>query len=398
MGIFERLMNNKKNGLYNDMQAVENYADAQKVEALRTNPKQMLTPLQITNTGELDTEATGNVQNYINSPEARQKVLDDKLTQMASQKASPWQKVWGRDLTADVRTFDPETNAMTMETKSLHQPGYLEKAGQGLKRGLNDLLGGYDENRNQNFSLNNWDKNYLDNGERKGSMYHLGEGLGSFAKLAESPVGRALLVGGIVGAGGGSGLEALAYGSQAGMQNQVNRAKDQLYRNALAERGVDTSNIRGYIGDETFKNFSTNQYKNRRLNQETYNKLKTSFDKQLQDGSLSPEEYRNNINMLNSKFLDDQIYTIEAGNVGLSNPTRRTNIAEKLAPYQQKYLDARTGYYGTKGQKEEEENADLAEFLAIVQSGDEGAINHARAEFIRRYGIDPSKQIKDNKK
>lgn len=275
MALIDFLFNKGANKLYNDMQAVENYADMQKAEALKSKLKPVLVPLQMDATGGLDAEATKKVQDFVNSPEARQQVLDERLAQAAAQKATPWQKVWGRDLTADIQTVDPQTNAVTMETKSLHQPGYFEKAGQGLKRGLNDILGGYGENRTQNFSTNNWNNNYLDNGNKKGLAYKLGEGLGSFAKLAESPLGRSLLVGGIVGASGGSGLEALSYGAQTGMLNQANRMKDQMYRNSLFESakssimGSDLSeeekerqiaevanrinSYRGYVGDDTYK-------------------------------------------------------------------------------------------------------------------------------------------------
>jgi hypothetical protein len=58
---------------------------------------------------------------------------------------------------------------------------------------------------------------------------------------------------GIVGATGGTALPAMAFGAQAGFGNKQVRMKDQLYRNALAERGVDTSDIKGFIGDDTFK-------------------------------------------------------------------------------------------------------------------------------------------------
>ena len=275
MALIDFLFKGKNDRLYNDMEAVENYADMQKADALKSKLKPALVPLQMDATGGLDAEATKKVQDFVNSPEARQQVLDERLAQAAAQKATPWQKVWGRNLTADIQTVDPQTNAVTMETKSLHQPGYFEKAGQGLKRGLNDILGGYGENRTQSFSTDNWNNNYLDNGNKKGLAYKLGEGLGSFAKLAESPVGRALLVGGIVGAGGGSGLQALAYGAQTGMLNQANRMKDQMYRNSLfesAKSSIMSSNLsdeekerqiaevanrinsyRGYVGDDTYK-------------------------------------------------------------------------------------------------------------------------------------------------
>lgn len=205
--------------------------------------KPSLPVLQMDATGGLDAQRVADVQNYINSPEAKAQAIAPTLAE----------RLFGRDITTDTQTIDPETNAVTMETKSLHQPGYLEQAGAGLKRGINDLLGGYNENRTQNFSVDNWNNNYLDNGNKKGLVYRLGEGLGSFAKLAESPIGRSLLVGGIVGATGGDGLQALTYGAQTGMMNQQNRAKDQMYRKALAERKIDTSGIRGYIGDDMFK-------------------------------------------------------------------------------------------------------------------------------------------------
>jgi hypothetical protein len=237
MALIDFLFKGKNDRLYNDMEAVNNYADMQKAEALKSKLKPVLVPLQMDATGGLDAEATNRVQNYINNP-----VTEPNL----------WQKIVGRDVTTDTQTINPETNEITLGSSRVHEPGYLEKAGQGLKRGLNDILGGYGENRTQGFSTDNWNNNYLDNGNKKGLAYKLGEGLGSFAKLAESPLGRSLLVGGIVGASGGSGLEALSYGAQTGMLNQANRMKDQMYRNELKKMGFDTSGIRGYIGDDTF--------------------------------------------------------------------------------------------------------------------------------------------------
>ncbi len=237
MALIDFLFNKGANKLYNDMQAVENYADMQKADALKSKLKPVLVPLQMDATGGLDAEATNRVQNYINNP-----VTEPNL----------WQKIVGRDVTTDTQTINPETNEITLGSSRVHEPGYLEKAGQGLKLGLNDILGGYGENRTQRFSTDNWNNNYLDNGNKKGLAYKLGEGLGSFAKLAESPLGRSLLVGGIVGASGGSGLETLSYGAQTGMLNQANRMKDQMYRAELKKMGFDTSGIRGYIGDDTF--------------------------------------------------------------------------------------------------------------------------------------------------
>lgn len=113
---------------------------------------------------------------------------------------------------------------------------------------LRDMAEGYRENRNNAFSLDN-----LEN-KNKNFATRIGEGLGSLARFAESPAGRALLVGGIVGATGGDGLQALTYGAQTGMLNQNNRLADQLYRDDLAKQGIDTSNLKGYMNDNAYQN------------------------------------------------------------------------------------------------------------------------------------------------
>ena len=134
---------------------------------------------------------------------------------------------------------------------------------------LNDIRSGAKENFATGFAAPNWEQTITPDGRKKGLGYRLGEGLGSFARFAESPLGRGLLMAGIVGASGGSGLEALGYGTGAGLLNQQSRMKDKMYRNELEKMGFDTTGITGYVGDDTF------------------NKIYQS--KQLQDNA----EYRN---------------------------------------------------------------------------------------------------------
>ena len=117
---------------------------------------------------------------------------------------------------------------------------------------LNDIRSGAKENFATGFAAPNWEQTVTPDGRKKGLGYRFGEGLGSFARFAESPLGRGLLMAGIVGASGGSGLEALGYGAGAGVANQQNRMKDTMYRNELGKMGFDTSGIRGYISDDTF--------------------------------------------------------------------------------------------------------------------------------------------------
>lgn len=93
---------------------------------------------------------------------------------------------------------------------------------------LNNLYNGYNENYNQSFKPSN-----LEFGENKGLGYRIGEAAGTLGRIANSSLGRGLITAGIVGATGGSGLEALAYGGQAGLINQVAKKKDSLYRNEL---------------------------------------------------------------------------------------------------------------------------------------------------------------------
>jgi hypothetical protein len=134
---------------------------------------------------------------------------------------------------------------------------------------LNDIRSGAKENFATGFAAPNWEQTVTPDGRKKGVGYRFGEGLGSFARFAESPLGRGLIMAGIVGASGGSGLEALGYGTGAGLLNQQSRMKDKMYRNELEKMGFDTAGITGYVGDDTF------------------NKIYQS--KQLQDNA----EYRN---------------------------------------------------------------------------------------------------------
>ena len=70
-------------------------------------------------------------------------------------------------------------------------------------------------------------------GEKKRTAERLGEGLGSLVRFGESPLGRSLIVGGLVGATGGNPLQSLTYGTYTGMLNQANRNADRIYRDDL---------------------------------------------------------------------------------------------------------------------------------------------------------------------
>lgn len=161
---------------------------------------------------------------------------------------------------------------------------------------LRDIAGGYNENLNNAISLDNFGQNETPDGRKKGFAYRLGEGLGSISRFAQSPLGRGLIVGGLVGATGGDALPMLAYGAGTTMQNQANRMNDKLYRNELKQT-----------------------YQQSIMNDPRYNTLTSVEDKQIQDYIKQSPEY------LNAK-TDEERATI-AGN--MYNSLASEKIASK---------------------------------------------------------------------
>jgi hypothetical protein len=222
----------------------------------------------------------GNKIKYANAPQIQplqmaenggidaQKTLELAL----AQPKTLGERLGGRTVNVDFESSNPETGEIEVNRVSKYQPGLL-----------NDIRSGARENFATGFAAPNWEQTITPDGRKKGLGYRFGEGLGSFARFAESPLGRGLIMAGIVGASGGSGLEALGYGAGAGLGNQQARMKDKMYRNELEKMGFDTTGITGYVGDDTF------------------NKIYQS--KQLQDNA----EYRNAL--LKGQQKDNEVNT-----------------------------------------------------------------------------------------
>ena len=154
---------------------------------------------------------------------------------------------------------------------------------------FNDIASGYKENRNTPFQIENLDQN-----QNKGVATRIGEGLGTLARFGQSPLGRGALVAGLIGATGGSGLEALAYGGTASVTNQQLKNQDEFYRDQLNQQGVDTSKVGGYITPEMFKNQTLANYRtgmlgigNKRLSMSDYQNAQKQLQKQLTDGLIT---------------------------------------------------------------------------------------------------------------
>lgn len=205
--------------------------------------------LQMADNGEID------LQKSLELSMAQPKTLKDNLL--------------GRTFTINSEAKNPETGELEISQVSKFQPGLL-----------NDIRSGAKENFATGFAAPNWEETKTPDGRDKGLGYRFGEGLGSLAKFAESSLGRSLLMAGLVGATGGSGLEALTYGASTGMGNQQNRMKDRAYRDSIIKQrqealmsdanfqtlspveqqqklnaiANEVNSIKGYFNDNTFRN------------------------------------------------------------------------------------------------------------------------------------------------
>jgi hypothetical protein len=161
------------------------------------------------------------------------------------------------------------------------------------------------------------------------------------ARFAESPLGRSLLMAGIVGVTGGGALPALTYGATTGMINQQARMKDKIYRNSLIEQGQNAlrnqagfadltpeeqqlqldeianniNSIKGYVGDDAFKSVlagmqmrETAAYRNALLasnlkNQEADNEMaRERFDYTKKQDAIENERENRKLNIAEGKI------------------------------------------------------------------------------------------------
>lgn len=193
---------------------------------------------------------------------------------------------------------------------------------------LPDISAGFNENKNTPVSLNNFGDNNLPDGRNKGFAYRLGEGLGSIARFGASPVGRGLLMAGIVGATGGGALPALAFGGMAGVGNQGYRMRDAMYRNQLKDNALaslrnsndwdtlstdeqnarikaatdEIDNVRGYLDNDVYSNIVRAQQL--RDNAE-YRKM--YYDNQIKQNEIMNQIRQDQLNFQKGKEAFDQM-------------------------------------------------------------------------------------------
>ena len=103
---------------------------------------------------------------------------------------------------------------------------------------LNDIASGYRENYLNRFNANN-----LAPDANKNWATRIGEGLGTIGRFVDSPLGRFALAAGLNSALGYD--NSLQEGLTAGVGRQNALKNDRLYRQALEDQGIDTSQIKG---------------------------------------------------------------------------------------------------------------------------------------------------------
>ena len=202
---------------------------------------------------------------------------------------------------------------------------------------LPDIAAGYRENSINPLAFSNLQEKITPEGQKKGTGYRFGEFAGTAARLLDNPLVRGAIAYGLSDRMGDR--NPLIQGVTAAVGTQQNRMKDQMYRQALAERDIDTSGIRGWLGNDTFKYLLEDQqvrdnaaYRNaylesQKMNQELanrmarerldYQKISDAADRALRTRGLDIQEQKllegnkKNANIGNLQAVSNQLKRFE---------------------------------------------------------------------------------------
>ena len=229
-------------------------------------------------------------------------------------------RLFGRDMTQDYQTINPETKNVEMATLTNHKPGFFEDFGRGFK-----------ENATQGFNVNN-----LAPVQGKGLATRLGEGLGTLARFYDKPIGRMAVATGL------SMLtdeaNPLGEGVKAYVGRQTNMTRDNVYRNQLKQMGMsedEVNAIPGIITDDIFKNYTLANYRNNmtnyrnlKLDKDTYLKQQQNIYKMLDLGVIDSEEATRQMLALNEEYDRQNPIKMQEGNRTVQG-NRRLDIMEE---------------------------------------------------------------------
>lgn len=216
-----------------------------------------ITPIQLDESGNFDPVKTANLELGL---------------KQASTPLTLGERFFGRDMTQDYQTINPETGQAQMATLTNHKPGFFE-----------DLSRGYRENATQGFNVNN-----LAPVQGKGLATRLGEGLGTLARFYDKPIGRMAVA---------TGLSMLTdeanplnEGVKAYVGRQNNMTQDRVYRNQLKQLGMtddELSAIPGNVTKDVFEGVTSGmRLGNQRM---TYGQLAMLDDDIAEEVRKNPE-------------------------------------------------------------------------------------------------------------
>lgn len=182
-----------------------------------------------------------------------------------------------------IRTPKTEEEVELARTGQFNQPSLINVGTATTPRQggfFNDLAQGYKENTSHGFDVQNWLPQEKSFGTR------LGEGLGSIARFADSPLGRGLIAYGLSKSVGDD--NPLKQGIIAGVGRQGNITRDKAYRQNLQQMGYTPEEINaipGNVSDDIYSNLirakqlqDNAEYRNMMLqNQQAQNELMNQY-------------------------------------------------------------------------------------------------------------------------
>lgn len=180
-------------------------------------------------------------------------------------------RLFGREMTQDYQTINPETNATEMATISNYRPGLF-----------NDLASGYRENATQGFNVNN-----LAPDKTKGLATRIGEGLGTLTRFYDKPIGRMAVATGLSALTGET--NPLGEGVKAYVGRQQYQTADKVYRNQLKQLGMtdeELNAIKGNVTKDIFEGVTSGmRLGNQRM---TYGQLAMLDDEIAREVAVNP--------------------------------------------------------------------------------------------------------------
>lgn len=182
---------------------------------------------------------------------------------------------------------------------------------------LNDFAKGYQENYQNAFDANNLVP------QNKSWATRIGEGLGSVGRFIDSPLGRGLIAYGLNNALGYD--DSVIEGLNAFIGRQNAQTADNIYRQNLAQNGIDLSGIRGNVTSDIYKQVSNDLYRQQSL----------QAKRDIAEAKDNVSRARMIMTALNNGTITPQEAQIQMANYGVTlNDVQESNNT-RLLPYRQ---------------------------------------------------------------